>query len=84
MQAIQREISEELAIEVLPLQVLDKVIWEYPEKKIGLVPVICEIRSGRLQLIEHCDFRWSAPARMGDVDLLEADKVILKSLKLEP
>ena len=57
-QAIVREIKEELNLEVKAISELTAVVFSYPKKKIVLVPVICEIRLGKLLLKEHVEARW--------------------------
>ena len=79
--AIVREIKEELDLEVLPLEKLSEVEWEYPDKKIVLVPIICEIRSGTLKLSEHLDCEWVDPANLEKINVLGADRQILINLK---
>lgn len=80
LQAIQREIKEELALDVVPVEELQTVFWEYSQKKIALVPVICKIRSGGIILSEHCDFIWLTIDEVKKLDILEADRAILKQL----
>lgn len=80
-QAIEREIAEELGIKVKALSELPQVFWEYPDKKIGLVPVICEIRSGEIHLHEHLEARWLRYEELGKMNVLEADRLIIKQLE---
>lgn len=79
--AITREIWEELQIEVEPLQKLTQVDWQYPNKKIALVPIICEIRSGTLSLREHLDFVWLAIDELTEINVLGADLEVVNNLK---
>lgn len=80
-QAVVREIWEELELKVRPLKELNPVIWEYSDKKIALLPVICEIRSGNLCLKEHLDYRWLAIEEVKNVNVLEADRLIVQQLE---
>ncbi|WP_417590277.1 (deoxy)nucleoside triphosphate pyrophosphohydrolase [Owenweeksia hongkongensis] len=79
--AITREIWEELQIEVEPLKKLTQVDWQYPNKKIALVPIICEIRSGTLNLNEHLDFVWLAINELAKLNVLGADREVVNNLK---
>lgn len=79
--AIVREMDEELGILVHPIKELEAVQWEYPDKKIALVPVICEIRSGDLSLREHVDVKWLGLNEMKKMNVLEADRLIIQQLE---
>ena len=79
--AIVREIWEELHIEVKPLKKLTQIDWQYPNKKIALVPIICEIRSGTFNLSEHLDFKWLAIDELAQVNVLGADLEVVNNLK---
>lgn len=79
--AIAREIWEELQVEVLPLKKLRPVHWQYENKKIALVPIICEIRSGTLNLKEHLDFVWLTIDELTEIHVLGADREVVNNLK---
>jgi 8-oxo-dGTP diphosphatase len=79
-QAIQREIKEELDVEVIPGRKLSTVTWEYPGKKIGLIPIICELRFNQISLREHQQYAWYSLPEIEKLDLLEADRAILTQL----
>lgn len=80
-EAIIREIREELGLEVNPGEILPTVFWEYPGKKIALVPVICEISSGTMHLHEHLDYEWLGVNGMDQLEILGADREIINHLK---
>lgn len=80
-QAIRRELREELEIEVATRRILSTTVWEYPGKKIGLIPIICELRLNHIRLREHRDHGWFFLEELGKIDLLEADRAILNQLK---
>lgn len=79
--AIKRELAEELAVSVEPGEILNTVIWQYPGKKVGLIPIICELRFNQIRLWEHSRYGWFYPAEFDKLDLLEADRVILNQLQ---
>lgn len=79
--AIVREIHEELQVEIAPVKQLQEIVWEYPDKKICLIPIICEIRSGKLSLVEHSLHQWVSLVEMMELNVLEADREIVKTLK---
>lgn len=80
-EAIVREIREELDLNVEPVEKLTPVEWEYPGKKIVLVPIICEISSGTLRLSEHLDYDWIALECLEKRNILGADRQIVINLK---
>lgn len=71
--ALIREIKEELALIVSPLQRLVPVIHHYPAKTIELVPYICSLESGSVTLLEHAAFRWCSKEELTALDWAEAD-----------
>ncbi len=79
--ALQREIREELGVEIKNLQQLRPEEYQYPAKKIVLIPIICEIRSGNLHLSEHCAYMWLKVEKVVLSQLLEADRGIIHQLK---
>lgn len=79
-QSIQRELKEELDLEVIPIRNLTTAIWEYPGKKVGLIPIICELRFSQIRLREHRDYGWFSLKEVVEKDLLEADRAILNQL----
>jgi len=80
-QAIVREIHEELQIIVAPQKKLTPIEWQYPGKKIVLVPIICEIRSGTVGLTEHIAHCWQNIGDIEHMTVLGADRQVLKHLK---
>ena len=80
-EAIKRELKEELNVQINPKQILATVVWEYPNKKVGLIPIICELRSKVIHLREHRGHGWFVIDEMRERDLLEADKTILNQLQ---
>ena len=79
-EAIQRELKEELDVEVIPGRRLTTVSWEYPGKKIGLIPIICELRFNQISLKEHRQYAWYSLEEIRKLNILEADRVILTQL----
>ena len=77
---IIREIEEELTILVQPIQHLTPVVHQYPQKTIKLIPFICELKSGTIQLIEHQAFKWCSPHELKSLDWSAADVMILNEL----
>lgn len=82
--AVVREIKEELGILVTPKKRLEEILWQYPNKTIALLPIICEIRLGKINLLEHQRLEWLNLDETARLDVLEADKMIIKQLKSLP
>ena len=61
-QALERELREELGIEILSGEALANVEYAYPELTIRLTLLYAQIVSGEPQLLEHMEFRWTTPA----------------------
>lgn len=70
---IVREIQEELSLEVSPVAALEPVEHEYPDKSIRLIPFICALEGGELELREHTEARWLWPEDLRSLELCPAD-----------
>ncbi len=57
-QAIIREIQEELVVQIAVGPQLTPVEFDYGKKQIRLIPFLCKIVSGEINLTEHMDKRW--------------------------
>lgn len=79
---IIREIEEELTILVQPIWQLTPVVHQYPQQTIKLIPFICELKSGTIQLVEHQAFKWCSPHELKSLDWSAADVMILNELLL--
>jgi len=75
---IVREITEELAINIVICGKLNPVIHDYGHKQIELIPFICDTLDELPVLSEHIDFRWSSPEDLDKVDFCEADVFVAK------
>ena len=85
-QSIIREIEEELTIRIEILNQLVSVEFDYGSKQICLIPFVCKITSGEINLTEHIDQQWHSFDELKSTDWSGADReLILKnqeSLKL--
>lgn len=72
-ECIKREIKEEMDIQILVKNKLKSTIHSYGDKTIELIPFICEIEEGELQLKEHRAIVWKKPIELEDLDWAEAD-----------
>ncbi len=79
--SLQREIKEELNIEISIQAKLNPVVFNYGVKIIELIPFVCYPQKGDIQLNEHIDFAWVTMERLFNLDLTEADKELVQMKK---
>jgi len=70
---IIREIREELGVEIFVLQLLPSVKHFYSKSAIKLIPFVCTIRQGDIDLSEHRSYRWVHRSELEAIDWLDAD-----------
>lgn len=84
-QCIIREIEEELTLKIEVISVLEPVEYDYGFRQVQLIPFVCQIVSGEIQLTEHIAQRWMEYAELTLPDWSEADRELIrknqKSLK---
>lgn len=78
--SLQRELKEELNIEIDILQPLKSVEYQYPDINIKLHPFICSYISGEINLLEHKQIAWVRPSKLLSYDLAGADIIVAKNL----
>lgn len=76
---IQREITEELGVNIQILANLTSLNYDYGFKKIRLIPFVCKITSGIIDAREHESIKWLALSEINKVDWVEADRLLLKT-----
>lgn len=81
---LEREILEELGIEVRVAHFLCESIYAYPHATIRLLAFHVDWTSGAIRLTDHDDIAWVAPAELGAWDLLPADVPIAQALAATP
>ena len=75
---IQREIKEELNLDIRILERGPSALHPYKEGQLlELIPFVCTVADGELQLREHAQARWCAPHEMDSLQWAEADLEIL-------
>lgn len=68
-----REIKEELNLDVTIVTRMKSNRHHYPEFSIHLIPFVCTIASGTMQLTAHEGCRWTKPGDLQGLDWAEAD-----------
>ncbi len=77
---IKREIKEELHVDIKVDRLLPSVVYDYGFSKIKLIPFVCRLGSGEIQLREHKTYAWIGRKQVKDYDLLEADIEVINVL----
>lgn len=77
LEALHREIREELGITVTVSGMLKPVYHAYPDFSLRLLPFLCAIRSGEPEANEHQALAWITLNSIGDYDFPEADLPVL-------
>lgn len=70
---IVREIREELNLLISPRQLLTASAHAYPGKTIRLIPLVCSLVKGTLELREHAAYRWLYPQKLLPLSWCPAD-----------
>ncbi len=79
--ALKREIFEELATKIDVGELLTTVEYDYPDFHLSMQCFLCSVVSGSLSLLEHEDARWLAVDELDSVKWLPADVEVIKVLK---
>jgi len=81
IQALKREIREELQLEIQNIGFLTTVEHTYPDFHLVMHAYRCEIFSGEPVLIEHADMKWLPVDKLDQLDWAAADIPIVKFLE---
>ena len=84
LQALQRELEEELAIELLAARALLKVEHDYGDKAVLLDVWLVERFSGQAVGREGQPLRWVAPGALADFDFPAANLPIVQACQALP
>ena len=80
-QAIIREISEELNVDIVVERKVCTVEHDYPQFHLVMHCFWCSIGSGVLELREHQSARWLAQSEWESVEWLPADVSVVEALR---
>ena len=81
--ALCREIREELAVEISIRNFFMTVEYDYPKFHLVMHCFLCEVKSGRLQLLEHEAAKWLRREELESVKWLPADIDVIKRIQEE-
>jgi 8-oxo-dGTP diphosphatase len=79
--AIAREIKEETGGEIIVVSELDPVTFDYPDKTVLLIPLVCKTESATFSALEHEELRWVDLQEAETLDWLPPDKELLQKYK---
>lgn len=79
-EALKREISEELEMNINVKDEFLTVDYQYPDFGLTMVSFICETDDVSLTLTEHIDYQWLNAAELNKLDWAAADIPIVKKL----
>jgi 8-oxo-dGTP diphosphatase len=77
-----REIREELDVEIEIIDKLEKVMHDYGNVIVNLIPFICVSKTFNLKLAEHKDAKWLSKEDLLTLEWAPADIPILNQLLL--
>ena len=78
---IYREIKEELDTEIVILENMQAVQFDYGFKRIELIPFLCTSEKFQIKLTEHRQYKWIQLHEIEKTDFLEADKLLFQNKK---
>lgn len=78
--ALQREIKEELAMEIEVREALDPVIYHYEDFSITLYPYLCASASKEFIKLEHQEIQWEKIENLKKYDWAAADVPVVNNL----
>lgn len=81
VQALIREIREELDTEIEVGELFDTVEYDYPAFHLSMDCFLCTVKSGNLVLKEHEAAKWLSRETLNSVDWLPADIELVKKLR---
>jgi 8-oxo-dGTP diphosphatase len=81
VEALKREIGEELAVEIVVEELVCTVEYDYPNFHLTMHCYFCCIANGEVELLEHKSARWLAHNELDSVEWLPADVSVVNSLR---
>ena len=81
VQALRREIMEELQLEIDILRFVSIVDYEYPDFILNMDCYLCNIVGGNMNLTEHLAAKWLTLDELTSVEWLPADVELVEQLR---
>ena len=79
--ALERELREELDIEIEVGALIETVHHSYEWGNVQILAYSCGWKSGKIRHLEVADHRWVAPENLLNYDILVADQPIIRKLQ---
>jgi len=79
-QALERELQEELNLEVSTEDIVETLYHRYPWGAVLILAYRCRIRGGTLRHLQVADHRWVPADQLQEYDFLEADRPLVEKL----
>lgn len=83
-ECLERELLEELGMEVAVADLIESITHAYPEKTVHLKFYRCHWRRHEPAPLGCADFRWITPGELGDYPFPPADARLLQKLRDTP
>jgi mutator protein MutT len=83
-ECLQREVREELGVEVVVEEKLDTLTWRYPERTVVLHFFRCVLTGGSITPQEGQAFAWVAPEELDHYQFPPADAALIRRLRAVP
>ena len=81
VQAVKREIREELTVEIEVGELLKTIEYDYPDFQLKMNCYKSKIVSGEIKLLEHLNCKWVGKDNIMDLEWLPADLEFVQELK---
>lgn len=81
VQAVKREIREELTVEIEVGELLKTIEYDYPDFKLKMNCYKSKIVDGEIKLLEHLNYKWVGKDNIMDLEWLPADLEFIQELK---
>ena len=79
--AVEREIREELGLDVRAGRIYQAIAYSYPEKDVLLLFYAAAVVSGEPRPIEEAEIRWVTVAELGGYAFAPVDEMLVQRLK---
>ena len=80
--ALRREIAEELGVRVAVGEALETIDWRYPDKHVRLLFFRCAV-DGEPRALEGQELAWVSPAELAQYEFPAADARLIERLRLD-
>jgi 8-oxo-dGTP diphosphatase len=83
VEALARELREEIGVEVSVGRIWEVLFHAYDGFDLLMMVYHCEVASGEPRCVEVADLAWCLPAALSQYDILPADRPLVERLQFE-